>query len=51
MNTLLNIILITLGIAALAAYLRRDKSQDQAKQDAFIDSITVGLRDQTRKSQ
>jgi len=43
MNTILSTILITLGIAAVAAYLRRDTSQDQSKQNAFIDSITVGL--------
>ncbi len=34
-----------MGIATVIVYLRRDRSQDAAKQNAFIDSITVGLRD------
>ena len=45
----LGLLLIFIGIGAVVAYVRRDKSQDEIKQQAFIDSITVGLRDHTRK--
>lgn len=45
---ILEIILISIAVISVAAYFLRDKTQDEYKQQQFINSITGGPLDGTK---